>query len=420
MQILDKIRDRNLLAISLAIFVDTLLYGIIVPVVPRYATDLGASEAQLGFIFAIYSLALLLANIPFGLLSDRQGPRRLMILGMFGLAVVTLLFSLAGNAATLAVSRALQGVAAAATWTAGLALLAAIYPREQRGEKMGLAMAVAGAGSLAGPVLGGALFQWGGYRLPFWVAGSLALAAGFLALTIPVTAGWKASAADLEKESAGWRQIWTGWLGDPSLQAGTLAVLVSTIGLGMMEPLLPVHLDRRFGAGEGVIGLIFGASTLSYIIVQPWVGRWSDRWGREPLILTGLASTALFFPFMGWMPGLWLEGVVIVMLGITYSLLMTPLLPLLADSVGDPAGEGGAPYGLAFGIFNTFYSLGYLLGPVMGGVGAGLWGLPLTFAMYSFLLTGTISLFICSRRKSRQVPDYAPNKDTCPPRQLSN
>lgn len=81
-------------------------------------------------------------------------------------------------------ARVLQGIAAAASWTAGLALLADVYPAQQRGKVMGIALSGQALGTLLGAVVGGWLYEWGGFRLPFLVAAGLALLDGLLRLTI--------------------------------------------------------------------------------------------------------------------------------------------------------------------------------------------------------------------------------------------
>ena len=95
-----------------------------------------------------------------GLLTDRHGRRGPLLAGLVGFALATLLFATATTFPQLLVARALQGVAAAITWTAGLALLAEVVPALERDRAMGLALSGQAAGMLLGPVVGGWLYQW--------------------------------------------------------------------------------------------------------------------------------------------------------------------------------------------------------------------------------------------------------------------
>ncbi|MEG3071519.1 MAG: MFS transporter [Candidatus Syntrophopropionicum ammoniitolerans] len=163
-------RNRALLVVALTIFVDAFIFGIIVPVLPIYSEGLGFSSFQLGVIFSVYSVALLLLSIPIGIISDRYGKKRVMVAGMSGLAIATICFAFSTTFITLLTTRLLQGVAAAVTWVVGPALVADMYPPRERGGKMGLAMAGNNFGFLIGPAVGGFLYDWGGYRPPFFTA----------------------------------------------------------------------------------------------------------------------------------------------------------------------------------------------------------------------------------------------------------
>lgn len=156
-----------LMVVGLAVFIDMLIYGLVVPILPRYADSLGATQTEIGFLFSSYAIALFIATPVFGLLTDRIGRKTPLLWGLIGLIASTLMFAIAHTFWLLVVARALQGIAAAMTWTAGLALLADLYPSEERGKAMGLALSGQAAGTLLGPTIGGWLYQWGSYQLPF-------------------------------------------------------------------------------------------------------------------------------------------------------------------------------------------------------------------------------------------------------------
>lgn len=122
-----------LFVVTFAIFVDLMVYGLMVPVLPGRASGLGASQGDIGLLLGVYGLAVVLATPAFGVLVDRFGSRRPMVLGLLGLAAATLLFAYAPGLGWLFAARALQGVSAAASWVAGLALLANVFPAEERG-----------------------------------------------------------------------------------------------------------------------------------------------------------------------------------------------------------------------------------------------------------------------------------------------
>ncbi|MBM4042971.1 MAG: MFS transporter, partial [Planctomycetes bacterium] len=79
------------------ILIDSVGYGVVVPLLPLYSRELGVSEFGLGFLFASYAIALLLAAVPLGLLSDRIGRKPLVLFGMFGTMVASVLYAYSGT-----------------------------------------------------------------------------------------------------------------------------------------------------------------------------------------------------------------------------------------------------------------------------------------------------------------------------------
>jgi MFS family permease len=104
---------------------------------------------------------------------DRQGSRPPLLIGLIGLAASTLFFAYAPSFPLLVIARVLQGVSAAVTWTAGLALLAAVFVKENRGAAMGTAFSFVSAGLLVGPPVGGFLFEQFGRAVPFLLTAGL-------------------------------------------------------------------------------------------------------------------------------------------------------------------------------------------------------------------------------------------------------
>jgi DHA1 family solute carrier family 18 vesicular amine transporter 1/2 len=344
-----------LFVVTFAIFTDMLVYGLVVPILPRYALSLGASQAALGFLFGSYSIALLLATPIMGMLSDRVGRRGPLLAGLLGLAGATLLFAYATNFALLVLARILQGLSAAATWTAGLALLADISPPQERGKTMGIALSGMAMGTLIGPVFGGLLFQWGGYRLPFFVAAGMALLDGMARLLL-----LREPRERVHEPGASVRL-----LRERSIVVISIVVIIGAALPSFLEPTLPLHLQAHLGASPAVIGILFAVPTLAYGISTPLAGLLTDRLGRRPPMLLGLIGGALVIPLIALASSMLLAGGVLFLLGIMLGLLMTPTLPELSDIVDR---TGSTTYGAAYALYNFVYSLGLMIGPITGGL----------------------------------------------------
>jgi MFS family permease len=117
-------RSAALFVTAVALATDMLVYGIAIPVLPRIAGTSGPTAV--GLLFACYAIAMIVATPLAGVLVDRIGHRIPMLAGLFALAASTVLFAAVQALPILMLARALQGVAAAVSWTAGLALIAAV------------------------------------------------------------------------------------------------------------------------------------------------------------------------------------------------------------------------------------------------------------------------------------------------------
>src|SRR4051812_10213959 len=148
---------RRLLYLASAIvFLDTVFYAAIVPLLPTYAADFHPSKAGAGVLAAAYPAGTLIGALPGGWLAARIGVRPTVALGLSTLIASSLAFAFAPSIAALDVARFVQGLGGAATWAGAVGWLIGAAPRERRGELIGSAMAAAIVGALCGPVLGGA------------------------------------------------------------------------------------------------------------------------------------------------------------------------------------------------------------------------------------------------------------------------
>ncbi|MGH3145254.1 MAG: MFS transporter [Rubrobacter sp.] len=315
--------NAALLVVTFAIFVDLMVYGLMVPVLPLYASELGASRSATGLLLGAYGLAVVVATPLFGVLADRFGSKRPMVLGLLGLAAATLLFAYAPGLGWLFVARILQGVSAAASWVAGLALLASVFPADQRGRAMGTALAGTAVGTLLGPPLGGLLYDWGGLRLPFFVAASLAALDGVARLSLTVE----------ERRQEQRERFAPGILfSDRVVLLGGVAVLLAAGANASIEPVLPLHLSQALGATPTEIGLLFGASTLAFGVFSPAAGTLSDRLGRLAVVGLGLLATGVSLPLLVASDSLWVEALAMGVFGVAVGLALAPTMPFLADA----------------------------------------------------------------------------------------
>lgn len=164
----------RLAIIFLTIFIDLIGFGIVLPLLPFYAGDFGASPAVIGLLVAIHPAMQFIFGPIWGRLSDRVGRRPILLLGLVGSGLSYMIFGLATNLTWLFASRIMQGIAGANIPVAQ-AYIADSTDAENRTRGMGLVGAAFGLGFIAGPAIGGVLVNFG-YAVPGLFAAALSLA----------------------------------------------------------------------------------------------------------------------------------------------------------------------------------------------------------------------------------------------------
>jgi predicted MFS family arabinose efflux permease len=319
-----------------------LLYGLIVPVIPEFSARLGANTTSIGILFASYGVALLVATPIFGALSAHVRRRTLLLIGLLGIAASTLGFAMATTFGGLVVARVLQGSAAAATWIAGLSILA------DRGGSFGIATSASAAGTLLGPPLGGFLADRWGHRAPFVCVGLLvvALALGGLGLAEP---------------TRGRPRAW-GVLSNRRVYAICIFVMIAAALLGALEPMLPLDLAKRLHASAGQIGLLFAVATIAFGLASPLAGWAAKRLGATPAMVVGWIGAALTFPLLTLPGSFAVQALAMAAFGVALSMVQGPALRALASEVDRVGGD----YGVAYAAYNGAYAIGIMLGASLG------------------------------------------------------
>jgi len=350
---------RRLLAlVSSIIFVDALLFTALTPLVPGYAEEFDLSKTGAGLLVGAYGAGALLGGIPGGLAAARFGPKRAVVGGLILLALACFAFAAADSALTLGAARFVQGLASTATWAGSLAWISVVAPRARRGEVIGTAFGAAVFGAVLGPVFGG-LADFAGVRLSFTIVGVLTLAfAGVatLARSAPVQ---KATLAGLRRA-----------LGDERFLGGLWLNMLPAMLFGLLIVLTPLALDDAGWTTFAIAGVFF-ASGLVEVVLNPYLGRVSDRIGRLMPIRVALTASVVVAVTLAAAPDRpWVLALLICFAAISFGSLYTPGMALTSHR----AESAGLAQGLAFGVMNTAWALGELVGPTAGGALADSYG----------------------------------------------
>jgi MFS family permease len=337
--------------VGAVVFVDTMFYAAIAPLLPGLAHSLHLSKLSAGVMTAAYPLGTLVAALPGGVLAVRIGPKRTVYVGLGLLASSTLAFGLLDQPALLDAARFVEGVGGACSWAGGLAWIVAGAAPDRRGALIGGALGAAIAGALLGPVLGTVASAVG--RAPaFSAVVLLSLVLIIEASRLPaVRSASGQGVRDIER-SLHRRDVRTGfWL-----------VALPAIASGLLNVLGPLRL-HGLGAVAAVIGATFLAGAALEAVLSPVFGRLSDRRGRLLPLRFGLAGATVLLACFTLPESATVLALVIVATATTLGAFWAPAMAMLSDA----AEMSGLDQALAAALMNLAWAGGQILGSGAGG-----------------------------------------------------
>ncbi len=301
------------------VFVDTMFFAALTPLLPHYAHRFGLSKAGAGVLAAAYPVGVLVGGVPSGFLTARIGPKATAAFGALLVGATSVTFGFASSVPLLDAARLVQGIGSACSWTAVLSWLVAATPSERRGETIGRAMGVAIGGATFGPVVGAVAS----------VAGTAQTFTGVAVLSAAVGVGALATEGGGRVPSQPIRYLWRA-LSEPRIGVGLWLIALPALLFGTTSVLVPLRL-AHLGLGSVAIGGIFLGAVLLEACLSPITGRLTDRRGRRLPLVVGLAGSAVAAAVLPWPGGAALLGVVVVLASAAFGLFWVPAMALLAD-----------------------------------------------------------------------------------------
>jgi MFS transporter, DHA1 family, solute carrier family 18 (vesicular amine transporter), member 1/2 len=339
--------------ITCATFTDLVAYSIAIPVLPDLSRKLGASPTMIGFLFASFGVTLLLVSVPMGAVSDRIGRQGPLVGGMAALAAASLIFAFANTLPWLFAARLVQGAADAVTWVVGFALIADLYPPNERGRVTGTVMMGTSFAIMVGPTIGGWLYELGGMRTPFIAVAALATIVFFLLLWYEVPP--QRAEGDIVPLGLVLRV--------PAIAACAIVVIAISGTVSMLEPVLSLHLGT-LGVNPARIGMVYGIAAVITTTMHPVTGRLADRFGSREMTMLGLVMAACTLPPLGFA---WSYGSALALFILTAAsrtFIITPSLTYMGEATSN---AGVRSFGVAYGLYNLAWGAGLLGGPALGG-----------------------------------------------------
>jgi DHA1 family multidrug resistance protein-like MFS transporter len=390
--------EKNLYALWSAQFIAVAGLSMVVPFFPFYLKELGVADPERvkiwsGLLFAAPFMVASFLQPIWGILGDRYGRKSMVIRGMVGMGLANILMGFARTAPQLLLLRLVQG-SVAGFMAPSLALLSTCAPENKTGQALGTLQSSIVIGMTIGPLLGGLMAHFMGYRLIFFWTGSFCLAASaivfFLAEENFVRKGREGQSRLRENIRYVFRS--------PDLRVILLFIIVVQFSIQIVNPFLSLYVELlRFP--EAYLGLmtgfVFGVTGVTNALTAPFWGRRGDRMGYGKILTTCFLGMTLVYLPQAFVTDAFQLLILRAGLGVFVAGVM-PTVNTLVQRHTAEKNRGGI-----YGIFQSGLLVGNMAGPLIGGILSAVFGLRAIF----LITTGMIFLVLCGHRRMTSQND---------------
>jgi MFS family permease len=371
--------SENTTLLDLSIFTFVLMFsiGIAAPIIPLYASSLGASWTEIGLLGTSWGLTLMFLAIATGRLSDRLGRKPLLIASGALSTTAALLYLISSTVLQIILIRILEGAVWALFWPTVEALATEIVDAKRAGRAMGMISASYGIAFATSSVAGGSITSVFGYLQTFMIYLVLSSISIFLAVFLLRGTPNPSKSAIARAKS--------GKLDSSSLSSKMtiLAYFLGgsyTFGLGVMLTLFSVF-AKFLSVAVILIGVLFALFWLGRIVGSVEGGRVSDKYGRGPIVIVAMLASVVGFMLAALSTGIGTLLGAVVILGFSIGTSFPVSVAIISNNV--PVSKRG----YAMGIYETSCAAGFMLAATFGGLLSDLYS-----PRVPYLLAASVSL----------------------------
>lgn len=259
----------------------------LLPTLPLYIDDVGASKQEIGLVMGSFAIGLLLSRPMLGRLADERGRKIVLLIGTIVAAIAPFGYLATQSIGLLILVRIFHGISVAAFTTGYSALIADLAPAQTRGEIIGYMSLTTPLGLAIGPALGGYLEATSGYGILFLFSAELGFVAllGIVQVTNPPVQTQEQTEGEDVYDGLRLRNFWQ-ILGSPRVRVPTIVMLLVGLSVGAVHTFVSLFLKSTHVDFNG--GLFFTAAAISSFSIRVFAGKASDRFGRGLFITFGI------------------------------------------------------------------------------------------------------------------------------------
>ena len=344
----------------LAIFFTTLGVGLVVPLLPVYAHELGAGAFQVGLVFAAFSLTRSIFVPYFGKLSDKKGKKPFLTTGLFIFFFLSILYTYSKNIETLILLRLGQGFASAMVLPVAQAYIGIMTPPQKEGRVMGLFSISLYGGLSIGPLLGGVVKDRFSINASFLSMGALCFFGFVLCLLFLPQEGVLRKS---NPSGSGKPKSYLAIVKTPAIFSLFTFRICFTTCIGIIWTYQPLFANTLLDLSSSAIGFEKMINVFIAVVLQAPMGYIADRFSKKIMVTAGGVLAIISLLCLNYATSF--NGLVIAngIFGLAGGISLPAIMAL-----GIIEGRKTKAMGSIMGILTLAHSLGMLVGPLLAGI----------------------------------------------------
>jgi MFS transporter, DHA1 family, multidrug resistance protein len=361
--------------------------GVVVPLLPIYAHNLGASGIYIGLIFGAFSLSRTFFLPYFGRLSDLKGRKPIIVLGFLAYALISVAFAYSNSIDVLIIIRFFHGIASAMLMPVIQAYIGDITQKGREGITMGMFNMSLFLGLSLGPAIGGILKDHFSIQGAFYCMGLLALVGFFLSLFLLPPTTTERAFSHRDKPFT-WKML----LNDRHVVGLFLFRFSYVVCVGIIWGFIPLLADMEFAASSSVIGILVMLGVLISGLIHVPMGYLADRMSKKLIVTAGglLISYGIFS--FEWAEQIGDLVVATIIFGLGGGISMPALMAMVVLK-----GTRIKVMGSIMALMTVAHSLGMLCGALVGGLMMDFFQLRWAFPLGAVVMMVCTGIFFVSR-----------------------